>query len=60
MLELICRNEEKFQSTRADEIKVLLSRYADAVRGRQMTTDCLTFQNGFKLDIRIMLECMEE
>lgn len=60
LLELICRNEEKLQSTMTDEKKELFSRYTDAVRGRQMTTDCLTFQNGFKLDIRIMLEFMEE
>jgi len=25
-----------------------------------MTTDCLIFQNGFKLGARIMLEVMEE
>ena len=32
----------------------------DAVREYQMTTDCLIFQNGFKLGARIMLEVMEE
>lgn len=43
-----------------DEQKELFSRYNDAVREHQMTTDCLIFQNGFKLGTRIMLEVMEE
>ena len=43
-----------------DEEKELFSRYTDAVRERQTTTDCLIFQNGFKLGTRIMLEVMEE
>lgn len=47
---------------RAEEIalKELFSRYTDAVREHQMTTDCLIFQNGFKLGARIMLEVMQE
>ena len=47
---------------RAEEIvlKELFSRYTDAVREHQMTTDCLIFQNGFKLGARMMLEVMEE
>ena len=49
LLELICRNEEKLQAT-----------MTDAVREHQMTTDCLIFQNGFKLGARIILEVMEE
>ena len=60
LLELICRNEEKLQATMTDEQKELFSRYTDAVREHQMTTDCLIFQNGFKLGARIMLEVMEE
>ena len=47
LLELICRNEEKLQATMTDEQKELFSRYTDAVREHQMTTDCLIFQNGF-------------
>ena len=35
-----------------DEQKELFSRYTDAVREHQMTTDCLIFQNGFKLGAR--------
>lgn len=60
LLELICRNEEKLQVTMTDEQKELFSRYTDAVREYQMTTDCLIFQNGFKLGGRMMLEVMEE
>jgi len=43
-----------------DEQKELFSRYTDAVREHQMTTDYLIFQNGFKLGAKIMLEVMEE
>ncbi|MGI6261558.1 MAG: DUF6809 family protein [Acutalibacteraceae bacterium] len=60
LLELICRNEEKLQSTMTDEQKELFSRYTDAVREHQMATDYLIFQNGFKLGARMMLEVMEE
>lgn len=60
LLELICRNEEKLQATMTDEQKKLFFRYTDAVREHQMTTDCLIFQNGFKLGARMMLEVMEE
>ena len=59
-LRLITKNEEKLQATMTDEQKELFSRYIDAVREHQMTTDCLIFQNGFKLGSRIMLEVMEE
>ena len=34
--------------------------HIDTVHEYQMTTDCLIFQNGFKLDDRMMLEVMEE
>lgn len=60
LLELICRNEEKLQATMTDEQKELFSRYTDVVHEHQMTTDCLIFQNGFKLGARMMLEVMEE
>ena len=60
LLELICRNEEKLQATMTDEQKELFSRYTDSVREHQMATDCLIFQNGFKLDARMMPEVMEE
>lgn len=43
-----------------DEQKELFEKYTDYVRENQTTTDCLIFQNGFKLGARMMLEVMEE
>lgn len=49
LLELICRNEEKLKATMTDEQKELFEKYTDCVREHQTNTDCLIFQNGFKL-----------
>ena len=57
---LICRNEEKLRATMTDEQKELFDKYADCVREYQTITDCLIFQNSFKLGARMMLEVMEE
>ena len=48
--ELICRNEEKLKATMTDEQKELFEKY----------TDCLIFQNSYRLSARMMLEVMEE
>ena len=58
--ELICRNEEKLRAAMTDEQKELFEKYADCVREHQTITDCLIFQNSFKLGARMMLEVMEE
>ena len=58
--EPICRNEEKLKATMTDEQKALFEKYTDYVREFQTITDCLIFQNGFKLGVRMMLEIMEE
>lgn len=60
VLRLIPRNEEKLLATMTDEQKELFSRYTDCVREFQTMTDCLLFQNSFKLGARMMLEVMEE
>ena len=60
LLELICRNEEKLKATMTDEQKELFDKYADCMREYQTITDCLLFQNSFKLGARMMLEVMEE
>ena len=60
LLHLISRNEEKLQATMTDEQKELFEKYTDCVRENQVITDCLIFQNGFKLGARMMLEVMEE
>ena len=43
-----------------DEQKALFEKYADCVREHQTITECLIFQNSFKLGARMMLEVMEE
>lgn len=55
LLELICRNEEKLKATMTDEQKELFEKYTDCVREYQTITDCLIFQNSFKLGARMML-----
>ena len=58
--EPICRNEEKLKATMTEEQKALFEKYTDCVREFQTITDCLIFQNGFKLGVRMMLEIMGE
>ena len=60
LLELICRNEEKLRATMTDEQKELFEKYTDCVREYQTITDCLLFQNSFKLGARMMVEIMED
>ena len=60
LLELICRNEEKLRGTMTDEQKELFEQYSDCVQEHDTITDCLIFQNSFKLGTRMMLEVMEE
>ena len=55
-----CRNEEKLKASMTDEQKDRFDRYQECVRELQTMTECLVFQNGFKLGARIMLEVMEE
>ena len=58
--ELICRNEEKLRVTMSDEQKALFEKYTDCIREYQTITDCLIFQNSFKLGARIAFEVMAE
>ena len=58
-LQLICQNEENLQATMTDVQKDLFSKYEDSVREFQAMTDCLLFQNSFRLGARMMLEVME-
>ena len=60
LLELICRNEDKLKATMTYEQKALFEKYTDCVREHQTITDCLIFQNSFKLGARMMLEVMED
>ena len=58
--ELICRNEDKPKAAITDEQKELFEKYTDCTREFQTITDCLIFQNSFKLGARMMLEVTEE
>ena len=60
VLHMMNRNEERLRATMTDEQKDLFSRYTDCVREFQTMTECLLFQNSFKLGARMMLEVMEE
>ena len=59
LLQLISRNEEKLLATMNDEQKELFSRYTDCVREHQAMTECLLFQNSFRLGARMMVEVMK-
>ena len=58
--ELNCRNEEKLRAAMTDEQKALFEKYTDCVREHQTITECLIFQNSFKLGARMMLGVMEK
>ena len=58
--ELICRNEEKLRAIMSDDQKAVFEKYTDCIREFQTITDCLIFQNSFKLGARMMLEVMDE
>ena len=58
--ELICGNEEKLRVAMSDEQKALFEKYTDCIREFQTMTDCLIFQNSFKLGARIAFEAMAE
>ena len=60
MQELICKNEEKLKATMTDEQRELFDKHMDCVREYQTITDCLIFQNSFKLGARMILAVMEE
>ena len=60
LLRLITKNEEKLQATLSDEQKELFSKYTDCVQEFQTISECLLFQNSFRLGARMMLEVMEE
>ena len=55
-----CRNEEKLRAAMTDEQKALFEKYTDCIREHQTITECLIFQNSFKLGARMMLGVMEK
>lgn len=58
-LQLIIRQMQEAESVN-DELKELFSRYIDCVQEFQIISECLLFQNSFRLGARIMQEVMEE
>ena len=60
LIRLITKNEEKLQATFSEEQKELFSKYTDCVQEFQTISECLLFQNSFRLGAKIMLEVMEE
>ena len=60
LIRLISWNEEKLLATMTDEQKDLFSRYQDCVREYQAMSECLLFQNSFRLGARITMEVMKE
>ena len=60
LLRLMAKNEEKLQATFSDEQRELFSKYTDCVQEVQTISECLLFQNSFRLGARMMLEVMEE
>ena len=60
LLQLISRNEDKLLATMTDAQKDLFSRYQDCVREFQAMSECLLFQNSFRLGARMMLEVMQK
>ena len=60
LLRLITKNEEKLQATFSAEQKELFSKYTECVQEFQTVSECLLFQNSFRLGARMMLEVMEE
>ena len=56
MLQLISRNEDKLLATMTDAQKELFTKYADCVREYQIMSECLLFQNSFRLGARMMLD----
>ena len=60
LLEQVCRKEETLQATLGEEQKALFIQYTDSVNQYHAITDCMLFQNSFRLGARMMLEVMEE
>ena len=60
LLEQVCRKEEILQATLGEEQKALFIQYTDSVNQYHAITDCMLFQNSFRLGVRMMLEVMEE
>ena len=59
-LQLVSKSEEELRAIMTDEQREVLERHMDSVQKFMAVTECLLFQNSFKLGARMMLEVMEE
>lgn len=59
LLQLISRNKDKLLGTMTDAQKELFSRYTDCVREYQTMSECLLFQNSFRLGARLMIAVLD-
>ena len=60
LLRLIICNEDALMASMTEDQKALFIKYTGDVRKQQMLSDCLLFQNSFKLGCRMMLEVLKE
>lgn len=60
IIQQMSKSEEELRSILTDEQRKVLDRHMDNVQRFMVVTECLLFQNSFKLGARMMLEVMEE
>ena len=56
----VSKSEEELRAIMTDEQRKALEHHMDSVQRFMAVTECLLFQNSFKLGARMMLEVMEE
>lgn len=59
-LQQVSKSEEELRAIMTDEQRIVLEHHMDSVQRFMAVTECLLFQNSFKLGARMMLEVMEE
>ena len=60
IIQQMSKSEEELRAIITDEQRKVLNRHMDSVQRFMVVTECLLFQNSFKLGARMMLEVMEE
>lgn len=60
IIQQMSKSEEKLRAIITEEQRKVLDRHMDNMQRFMVMTECLLFQNSFKLGARMMLEIMEE
>ena len=60
IIQQMSKSEEDLRAIITAEQRNVLDRHMDNVQRFMVVTECLLFQNSFKLGARMMLEVMEE